>query len=61
MLYNYYSPYNLNFLVGMFNQLKKSFTERLKTDDKERTIKIIHINLKTLCSFLLFYGITIFI
>ena len=46
MLYNYYSPYNLNFLVGMFNQLKKSFTERLKTDDKERTIKIIHINLK---------------
>lgn len=41
MLYNYYSPYNLNFLVGMFNQLKKSFTETLKTDDKERTIKII--------------------
>ena len=41
MLYKYYSPYNLNFLVGMFNQLKKSFIEILKTEDKERIIKII--------------------
>jgi hypothetical protein len=41
MLYNYYSPYNLNFLVGMFNQLKRSFTEILKAEDKERTVKII--------------------
>jgi hypothetical protein len=41
MLYNYYSPYNLNFLVGMFNQLKISFTEILKGEDKDRTVKII--------------------
>ena len=41
MLYNYYSPYNLNFLIGMFNQLKISFVDMLNAEDKDRITKII--------------------